>query len=55
MTTLQLVLLVALLVTAVATAVGLVRTIRSDGYGHRPPPPSREPWHTRGRADPLHR
>ncbi|WP_177199630.1 hypothetical protein [Cellulomonas sp. KH9] len=35
------VLLVALVVTVVALGVLLVRTVRRDGLGHRPPPPSR--------------
>ncbi len=33
-------LLLALVVGATALAVALVRTVRADGLGHRPPPPS---------------
>lgn len=35
---------VAVIGTLLASLVGLVRTIRRDGLGHRPPPPSRLDW-----------
>ncbi|MDT0164677.1 hypothetical protein Q9R32_03810 [Actinotalea sp. AC32] len=38
MDTVHLILLVVLLAVAVSSAVALPRTLRRDGYGHRPPP-----------------
>jgi hypothetical protein len=35
---------VALIATLIASLIGLVRTIRKDGLGHRQPPRSRVDW-----------
>ncbi|WP_161784088.1 hypothetical protein [Cellulomonas carbonis] len=38
MDTVHLILILAVLATAVSSASALPRTLRGDGYGHRPPP-----------------
>ena len=55
MTTVELVLLITVITTIAACAVAVIRTVRSDGLGHRPSPRSHEPWEVQGWGDPLRR
>jgi hypothetical protein len=55
MTSIELLLLIALVVTVVASGVALVRTVHTDGLGHGDPPRSHEPWDVQGWGEPLRR